>query len=250
MCTGPGPIRVSSKHHEVGVPALGDPAPVADAVQARLHVGDEVDRLLEREQAALHHGLVQHRGRVVERRQHVEVRAGVGCADHRPRIAPHVDPQLPRLVVVARGRRHEHGAELVGEHDVERARRTGPGPARPRPRRRSGRRSPRCRGRRSRRPSCAPSAPGRRSRPPPATRPRPSGACARRGRRAARIFSSGGSAIVGRPAGQGVEHEPGLEREVDPHHVGHGQRQHPRAARRRPGPTPRAGSRARRAGPS
>ena len=51
---------------------------------------------------------------------HVEVRAGVGAADHRARIAPHVDAHLPRL---GRLRAAEvgaqAGAQLVGDHDVE-----------------------------------------------------------------------------------------------------------------------------------
>ena len=41
------------EHDDVGLPPLLEPAPLAQAVELRGRVGDEVDRLLERQQLAL-----------------------------------------------------------------------------------------------------------------------------------------------------------------------------------------------------
>ena len=100
----------------------------SQAVELRGRVGDEVDRLFERQHLALAHRLAQHLGGVVERREQVEVRAGVGRADQRARVAPHLDARLP--VVVGLGCRHgaEAGVELVGPRDRRRAPATGCGP--------------------------------------------------------------------------------------------------------------------------
>src|SRR5215207_155161 len=115
---GPGRDAVLVEQHEVGVPALGDPAAIADAVETRLDVGEQVDGLLERQQLIGPAGCEERRG-VAERREHVEVRAGVGRAHDDARIAPRFGPQPPRLGVVASRRGREHGPEVVGDDDVE-----------------------------------------------------------------------------------------------------------------------------------
>ena len=139
------------EHDDVGLPPLLDPAALAQAVELRGRVGDEVDRLLERQHLALAHRLAQHLGGVVERRQQVEVGAGVGRADQRARVAPHLDARLPVVVGLGRGHGAEAGVELVGPGDrrehlprvaalvLRRSRRScGRGTARSRGRRRRG----------------------------------------------------------------------------------------------------------------
>ena len=56
-CDGLGGDGVRVEHDHVGHAALGERAPVAQAVEAGGHVGDEVDRLLQRQQAVLAHRL-------------------------------------------------------------------------------------------------------------------------------------------------------------------------------------------------
>ncbi len=118
MWTGPGPTRSSSNTTRSAYQPSAIATAVADAVEARLHVGEEVHGLLERQELVGPTRREQRR-RVAERRQHVEVRAGVGRADDDTRVAPRLGPQSPRLRVVAPRRRHEHRAELVGDDDVE-----------------------------------------------------------------------------------------------------------------------------------
>ena len=63
--------------------------------------------------------------RGVRRAAHaVEVRAGVGAADHHERVVPRLGAHLPRLRVAVGRERPQHGAQVVVDHDVERACRT------------------------------------------------------------------------------------------------------------------------------
>ena len=67
---------------------------------------------------ALAHRLAEQHGRVVERREEVEVRTGVARADDRARVAPHLHARLPRLVVVGPHGEAEAGHQVVGDDDV------------------------------------------------------------------------------------------------------------------------------------
>ena len=107
-----------SKHDDVGVVADLEAAAVDEAVELGRHVGDQVDGLLERQQALLPDGLAEQHGGVVEGGQHVEVGAGVGGADDGPAVAPHVEAELPLLVGRARRVGAEAGEQVVGERDV------------------------------------------------------------------------------------------------------------------------------------
>jgi hypothetical protein len=91
---------VGIEQHEVGVEAGRDAPPVAHAVQPGGDVGDPVDRLLEREHAVLAHAVGQQRRAVDRAAHHVEVRAGVGAADQRPGVTPHLGAELPVGLVV------------------------------------------------------------------------------------------------------------------------------------------------------
>src|SRR5262249_58613841 len=77
---GPGRDAVLVEDDDVGVSAFGEPPAVANAVEARLYVGQQVYGLLEGHE--LMRAARREQGcRVAERREHVEVCAGVGGAD-------------------------------------------------------------------------------------------------------------------------------------------------------------------------
>ena len=115
--------RVGVEHDEVGVRALGDATAVAQAEQVGRDAGHLAHRLLEREQRPVAHELAEHDRRVVGVAHDVDVRAGVGPAEHDALVAPDLAPGLPALVGHAHGRhqRREHDGEgqPVGDHDVE-----------------------------------------------------------------------------------------------------------------------------------
>ena len=67
----------------------------------------------------LAHRFAEHRGRVVERREEVEVGAGVGRADDGAAVAPDLHARLPVLVLLGAAREPEAGHEIVGHDDVE-----------------------------------------------------------------------------------------------------------------------------------
>ena len=71
---------------------------VAQAEQVGRDVGHLADALLEREQPALAHHLAEHDRRVVGVAHEVDVRAGVGAAEHDAVVAPDLAPHLPALV--------------------------------------------------------------------------------------------------------------------------------------------------------
>ncbi len=94
--------RLRVQDDEIRPGALLDPAAVDQPVQVGLHCRHEMDRLFEAEQLPAAYGLGEQHGHVVERSQQVEMGAGVGRADHRPRIAPDLDPGAP-VVIALRG---------------------------------------------------------------------------------------------------------------------------------------------------
>ena len=114
-----GADGVGVEHHDVGDRALAQHAAVAQPEQRRRRARDELHRPLERDQLATAEA-VGEEARGVGRAAHaVEVGAGVGAADHRPRVVPHLAAQVPRRAVVVLRDRPQHGAQLVGDHDVE-----------------------------------------------------------------------------------------------------------------------------------
>ena len=95
------------EHHDVGGEPLGETATIAQAIQRGGRAGEVVNGLFDRHQGMLAHRLGDQRGGEAEAVDHVEVGARVGGTDDGPRVAPHLDPALPRRVVLA--------AVLVGE---------------------------------------------------------------------------------------------------------------------------------------
>ena len=82
-------------------------------------VGEIVDRLLHRHEAATTQALGEELGRVGAAAHAVEVGAGVGAGHQDVVVVPDTRSDPPGLVVVARGRGPQHRAELVGDHDVD-----------------------------------------------------------------------------------------------------------------------------------
>src|SRR5437762_2618303 len=111
------PSTKAPNEPDVGVRASAHHAAIAQAVQACRRAGQKMDRFLEREQTTLAHRLLQEARRVAERRDHVEVRARVGRADHSARIAPDLEARLPIGLTRCWERTRERGAQLVVEHD-------------------------------------------------------------------------------------------------------------------------------------
>ena len=107
-------------------------AAVAQPEQRRRRAGDELHRALERHQLTAAQA-VGEEARGVGRAAHaVEVRTGVGAADHRPRVVPHLAAQLPRRAVVVL--RHRPRARCAGRRRsrCRAACRSSTGRARPR----------------------------------------------------------------------------------------------------------------------
>ena len=130
-----GPTVAGSKMARSACAPSADAAAVADAVQPRGHVGEEVHGFFERDVAGAH-GVADHERRVARARHHVEVRARVGSADDRAAVAPHFGAHLPHVVGLGSAEVGTQArAEAVGEHDVEQARRTAVARAPPRCRR-------------------------------------------------------------------------------------------------------------------
>ena len=114
-----GPTVRGSKHTRSANAPGRDAAAVAQAVEAGRLVGEQAHGLLERE-VAVAHRVADHERGVRGAAHHVEVRAGVGAADHRPRVAPHVDAHLPGLFGLGAAEvGAQAGAQLVGDDDVE-----------------------------------------------------------------------------------------------------------------------------------
>ena len=74
---------------------------------------------LDGDQLAAAQAVGQEGGRVARAAHAVEVRAGVGAADHGPRVAPDGGPHGPRGLVAVVGVGPQHRAQVVGQHDVE-----------------------------------------------------------------------------------------------------------------------------------
>ena len=134
------------EHDEVGVPALGDAAPVAQAVAgapARRSSGCTASSSVNR--PAVADRVAEHDRRVVGVAHEVEVRAGVGAAEHDPVVAPDLGPRLPspRRSTPSDGTsdgKHHREREPLGDARRRAARRSGRCRARRRRRRPSGRR--------------------------------------------------------------------------------------------------------------
>ena len=78
-----------------------------------------VHGLLHRDELAAAQAVAEEGGRVVGAAHAVEVGAGVGAADHGPRVAPDRGAHRPRGLVAVVGVGPQHGAQVVGQHDVE-----------------------------------------------------------------------------------------------------------------------------------
>ena len=79
---------------------------------------------LERDELAAAQAVAEELRRVRRAAHAVEVRAGVGAADHHERVVPRLGAQLPRLRVVVGRQRPQHRAQVVVDHDVDAACRT------------------------------------------------------------------------------------------------------------------------------
>ena len=104
---------------EVGVEALGDAAPVAQPEQPGGHVGHELHGPLERHQLAAAQGVAEEPGGVRRAAHAVEVRAGVGAAEHGALVGPGLPAQLPRGGVAVGRHGPQDRAQVVGAHDVD-----------------------------------------------------------------------------------------------------------------------------------
>ena len=113
--------RVGIEQHDVGVAALGDPAPALQAEQPGGRLSEMVHRVLEGGEPAAPQAVVDP-GRGVAGAGHaVEVRPGVAAADHHRRMLPGLGPQPPALGIVVGGGGPQHGAQVVGQADVHQA---------------------------------------------------------------------------------------------------------------------------------
>ncbi len=101
-------------------------------------VGHSGARRVPRHQPASPEAVGEERGGVGRAAHAVEVGAGIGPAEHHVRVVPQAAAQAPRLVVVVRRHRPQHGAQVVVEHDVDAACRTVARRARRRSRRPAG----------------------------------------------------------------------------------------------------------------
>src|SRR5438132_1569358 len=86
------PGRVAShavgvEHGHVRVPALGEPAALAQPVEPGGLVGDEMHGVLEADHTALAHRFTQQGGEVGERVAHVEMSAGVRASIGRAKVS-------------------------------------------------------------------------------------------------------------------------------------------------------------------
>ena len=107
------------EHDEVGRVALAHQAAVPQAEERRGLCRHHLHGLLERHQLAAAEHVAEERGGVVGAAHPVEVGTGVGAAEHRTGVGPDRGAHLPRLLVVVVGVGPQHGAQVVGEHDVE-----------------------------------------------------------------------------------------------------------------------------------
>src|SRR5205814_959042 len=98
---------VGVEEDEVGGPAFGYAAAVAEAVEAGGDVGELVDRLFEGDYLLLADAVGEEGGRADGAAHHVEVGAGVGAPDDRSGVTPHFRSQLP----VLRRRFHAAGGQ-------------------------------------------------------------------------------------------------------------------------------------------
>ena len=116
----PASTDLGVEHDQVGVGAFGDGAAVAQAEQARRAPGSSCcTATLDRGELAAAEAVADEPGGVRRPAHAVEVRAGVGAADHDRGVLPRLAPQLPRLGVAVGGAGPEHRAQVVGDHDVE-----------------------------------------------------------------------------------------------------------------------------------
>ena len=106
------------EHHEVGVPAFGDAPTVLQPVQTTLDIGQEVDRLFEREELVTPDSLTEEFGGVVERSQEVQVGTRIGGADNGTMVPPDFEARRPVLVAFRLRDRAEAGVEVVRHHYV------------------------------------------------------------------------------------------------------------------------------------
>jgi len=86
------------EHHQVGMPALGDPTPPAKAVETSGHFGEFPHGFLESEQRALAYKVPEDDRRIVGVAHDVEVGSGIGPAEHHSVVFPYLLSNLPARV--------------------------------------------------------------------------------------------------------------------------------------------------------
>ena len=114
-----GPDRLGVEDDEVGVPALGDPAALHEAEEPGRYVGHVGDGTLHGGQLLAAQAVGQPLGGVAGAGHPVEVGAGVRTADHHVVVVPGCLAHDPAGRVVVGGARPQHGAQVVGQHDVQ-----------------------------------------------------------------------------------------------------------------------------------
>ena len=80
---------------DVGVPAGLQNAALAEAKEFCGHLRELMDRLFEFDSPELAHAVAEHLSRKRKRIDHVEVRAGIGCADHGAVVEPQLTTNFP-----------------------------------------------------------------------------------------------------------------------------------------------------------
>ncbi len=111
--------RLGVEDEQVGEVALRDLTAVTDSEQRGRLGGHHLDRALEADQLAVTQAVAEKGGRVIRPAHPVEVRAGIGTADHGAGVLPDLDPRPPRGVVAVGGLGPEHRSEVVGDDQVE-----------------------------------------------------------------------------------------------------------------------------------
>ena len=80
--------RLGIEDHEIGVIAERDPSALDQAVVPRGTIRDLMHGLLQGDHPMLTHALLEQGGREGESVDEIEMRAGIGSADHGPVIVP------------------------------------------------------------------------------------------------------------------------------------------------------------------
>ena len=116
---GSGSHRRGIEHHNVRVPPGAQHAAFAQAEQFRRHLRELMDGLWQRHGLEFTDAVAEHLRGERNRVDHVEVGAGVGCADHGAVVRPELAAYFPQRFVTTDGRRHEGSAKAFGDGEVE-----------------------------------------------------------------------------------------------------------------------------------